>query len=326
MRQSSLWSACGPAAPAPSAGQEARRLPFVWLCPEITRAHALRLMDWLADDRVTRHLSDSPQVSRFIAQAVERAGLPLLTPLLNQGGRFFMVCDRHDVPAGFVRLVKTGSTCEIVLVIGDRAHWGHGLGASALLASMKLAFFDMRVGSLVANIHPGNARSLGLFQRCGFRLERRTPRLESYVLPAHRYLRLLREDSSLAEGAICLTQLDDERLRHLVTFEPAACIYELEHEIQRASVVRPQDVPYDVITMNSRTLLRLDDTDIEVALVYPEHTDESTGRLSVGSALGTAILGYREGDAIDWRIQERTCRIQIAKVLYQPEAAGVFDL
>ena len=84
MRQSSLLGASGPAAPEPSAAQEAGQLPFVWLCPEITRAHALMLMDWLADDRVTRHLSDSPQVSRFIARTVERAGLPMLTPLLPQ--------------------------------------------------------------------------------------------------------------------------------------------------------------------------------------------------------------------------------------------------
>jgi regulator of nucleoside diphosphate kinase len=326
MRQSSLLGASSPAAPGLSAGRDARQLPFVWLCPEITRAHALRLMDWLADDRVTRHLSDSPHVSRFIARTVERTGLPVLTPLFNQGGRFFMVCDRHDVPAGFVRLVKTGPACEIVLVIGDRAHWGHGLGASALRASMKLAFFDMRVDSIVANIHPGNARSLGLFQRCGFQLERRTPTLDSYVLPGRRYLRLLREDCSPAEGAIHITELDEDRLRYLVAFEPASSVYELEHEIQRARVVRPQEVPRDVVTMHSRTLLRLDDTDVEVALVYPEHADESAGRLSVRSSIGTAILGYREGDAIDWRIQERTCRIQIAKVLYQPEAAGVFDL
>lgn len=326
MRGSSLWGASGPAALDPPTEQEARQPPFVWLCPEITRAHALMLMDWLADDRVTRHLSDSPHVSRFIARTVERTGFPVLTPLFNQGGRFFIVCDRHDKPAGFVRLVKTGPTCEIVLVIGDRAHWGQGLGASALRASMKLAFFDMRVHSVLANIHPGNARSLGLFRRCGFQFERRTPTLESYVLPVHRYLRLLREDSSLSDGAIRLTQLDEERLRHLVMFEPASSIYELEHEIQRASVVRPRDVPHDVVTMNSRALLRVDGADLEAALVYPEHADDTAGRFSVDSALGTAILGCREGDAIDWRIRDRTCRVQIARMLYQPEAAGVFDL
>lgn len=82
--------------------------PFISLCPEITRADALTLMDWLEDEAVTRHLSDSRHVSRFIEQVIGRVQLPILTPLFNQGGRFFMACDRHDVPVGFVRLVKTG--------------------------------------------------------------------------------------------------------------------------------------------------------------------------------------------------------------------------
>ena len=63
-------------------------LPFVSLRPEITRADALTLMDWLEDDCVTRHLSDSRHVSRFIEQVVGRVQLPILTHLFNQGGRF----------------------------------------------------------------------------------------------------------------------------------------------------------------------------------------------------------------------------------------------
>ena len=78
--------------------------------------------------------------------------------------------------------------------------------------------------------------------------------------------------------------------------------------------------------MNSRALLQLDDDEIEVALVYPEDADERAGKISVSSSIGTAILGYREGDALHWRVGERTSRIQIANVLYQPEAAGDFHL
>ena len=63
-----------------------------------------------------------------------------------------------------------------------------------------------------------------------------------------------------------------------------------------------------------------------MALVYPEDADGSPGKLSVFSGVGTAILGYREGDAFDWRMPERTRHIRIGKVLYQPEAAGDFHL
>jgi regulator of nucleoside diphosphate kinase len=46
----------------------------------------------------------------------------------------------------------------------------------------------------------------------------------------------------------------------------------------------------------------------------------------VCSDVGTAILGYKEGDTFEWRLRNRTRQIRIEKVLYQPEAAGDFHL
>ncbi|MEO8281235.1 MAG: GNAT family N-acetyltransferase, partial [Ideonella sp.] len=293
--------------------------PFVSLNPEITRANALTLMDWLEDESVTRHLSDSRHVSRFIEQVIGRVQLPVLTHLFNQGGRFFMVCDRHDVPVGFVRLVKAGPDCEMVLVIGNRDNWGRQLGASAIRESMKIAFFEMRAQKLIAKIDADNTRSLTLFQRCGFQLESQTSALKSFALAAKHYRRLLRESSAAHAGDICITEIDQERLRDLIAAE-ATAVFELEHEIERAVVVDPRQVPRDVVTMNSRTLLQLDDQEVELTLVYPDDADDSAGKLSIRSAIGTAILGFREGDGFDWRMPDRTCRIRIGKVLYQPEA------
>jgi regulator of nucleoside diphosphate kinase len=300
--------------------------PFISLSPEITRADALTLMDWLEDECVTRFLSDSRHVSRFIEQVIGRVQLPILTHLFNQGGRFFMACDRHDVPVGFVRLVKTGPDCEMVLLIGNRDNWGRKLGASAIREGMKLAFFDMRAEKLIAKIHPDNARSLKAFQRCGFLLESQTPTLKSFAMTSERYLRLLRERPACHAAEICITEIDKARLTSLLAFEQAPAVFELEHEIERAIVVDPRQVAQDIVTMNSRALLQLDKEKVEVALVYPDDADGSAGKLSVCSCIGTAILGCKEGDAFDWRIADRTCRIRIGKVLYQPEAAGDFHL
>jgi regulator of nucleoside diphosphate kinase len=300
--------------------------PFVWLSPEITRADALTLMDWLEDEHVTRHLSDSRHVSRFIEQVIGRVQLPILTHLFNQGGRFFMVCDRLDVPVGFVRLVKTGLDCEMVLVIGNRDQWGRQLGASTIHEAMKIAFFEMRAEKLVAKIHPDNARSLKVFRRCDFLLESESPALKSLAMSLVRYLRRLRERPEGHGGEVCLTEIDRARLRELVALEQPAAVYELEYEIERAVVVDPRQVPRDVVTMNSQALLQLDDEEVEVALVYPEDADDGSGKLSVCSAIGTAIVGFKEGDDFHWRLSDRTRRIRIGKVLYQPEAAGDFHL
>lgn len=300
--------------------------PFVSLCPEITRSDALMLMDWLEDECVTRHLSDSRHVARFIEQVIGRVQLPILTHLFNLGGRFFMVCDGHDRPVGFVRLVKTGPVCEVVLVIGNRDNWGRQLGASAIREAMKRAFLEMRAERLIAKVHPDNARSLKVFQRCGFVLEGQAPALRTFAMTSDRYRRLLRESPAGRADRIHITETDQARLRHLIAFERASGRFELEHEIERAIVVDSRQMPRDVVTMNSRALLHLDDDEVEVALVYPDDADNSTGRLSVCAGIGTAILGYREGDVFDWRLPGRTCRIRIERVLYQPEAAGDLHL
>ena len=300
--------------------------PFISLCPEITRAHALHLMDWLEDESVTRYLSDSRHVSRFIEQVIGRVQLPILTHLFNQGGRFFMAYDRHDQPVGFVRLVKNGPDCEIVLLIGSRDNWGRNLGASALREGMKLAFFDMRAERLIAKIHADNTRSLKAFQRCGFLPDGATPTLRSYAMTSAHYLQHLRAGTMGDSCQIHITEVDQARLRDLVALELDAHVVDLEHEIERAIVVDARQVARNVVTMNSRALLQLDEEELEVALVYPEDEDTNAGKHSVCSDIGAAILGYQEGDAIDWRIADRTCRIAIRKVLYQPEAAGHFHL
>ena len=300
--------------------------PFISLCPEITRADAFNLMDWLEDEHVTRYLSDSRHVSRFIEQVVGRVQLPILTHLFNQGGRFFMAYDRDDVPVGFVRLVKMGRDCEMVLVIGNRENWGRKLGASAIREGMKLAFFDMRAEKLIAKIHADNARSRKAFERCGFLLETQTPALHSLAMTSERYLRLLREKPAEHVTHIHITEIDKARLRNMLAFEEPSGIFELEHEIERAIVVDPLAVASDVVTMNSKAVVQLDDEAMEVALVYPEDADDSAGKLSVFSDMGTAILGYKEGDTFAWRLRNRTRHIRIEKVLYQPEAAGDFHL
>ena len=300
--------------------------PFISLCPEITRADALKLMDWLEDEHVTQYLSDSRHVSRFIEQVVGRVQLPILTHLFNQGGRFFMAYDRYDVPVGFVRLVKSGQNCEMVLVIGNRDNWGRKLGISTIREGMKLAFLDMRAEKLIAKIHADNTRSVKAFKNCGFLLDSETPTLLSFAVTSGQYLQILRENPPEHIIDIHITEFDKTRLKSLLEYEQAPDIFELEHELERAVVVDSRTVPQDVVTMNSRALVHLDDEDDEVELVYPEDADDSAKKLSICSGIGTAILGYKEGDAFDWRVNDRTRHIRIGKVLYQPEAAGDFHL
>jgi regulator of nucleoside diphosphate kinase len=105
-------------------------------------------------------------------------------------------------------------------------------------------------------------------------------------------------------------------------------IKDLELELEKAAVVDPGSVPADVITMNTKVLLRFDDTseDTVYTLVYPSDSAIHENKISVLSPIGTALLGYQAGDVIHWKIPDGTARIEVREILYQPEAAGDMEL
>ena len=41
--------------------------------------------------------------------------------------------------------------------------------------------------------------------------------------------------------------------------------------------------------------------------------------------IGTAMLGYRVGDVIEWPVPRGIRRLKVQEVIYQPEAAGVVE-
>ena len=98
----------------------------------------------------------------------------------------------------------------------------------------------------------------------------------------------------------------------------------LEAELGRARVVPAGKVPPDVVTMNSVVRLRDLDSDEteEYELVYPADADMAHNRISVLAPIGTAILGYRLGDVIEWPVPAGLRRLRVEEVLYQPERAG----
>ncbi len=101
----------------------------------------------------------------------------------------------------------------------------------------------------------------------------------------------------------------------------------LQEELNRATVVDPKDIPADVVTMNTKVLLRDLEADEEMiySVVFPEDADIDTGAISVLAPIGMAILGYQEGEVIAWQVPSGMRNISIEKILYQPEAAGDYD-
>ena len=133
------------------------------------------------------------------------------------------------------------------------------------------------------------------------------------------------------ERDLHINELDHKRLMRLIAdalngvTEQSNSLRSLQVELARATVVNAEELPRDVVTMRSRVLIMLDDEEKEITLVYPNEANLSTGKISILSPVGTAIIGYRVGDVVNWLTPGGLKRIRIKKVLYQPEASGDYE-
>jgi len=140
-------------------------------------------------------------------------------------------------------------------------------------------------------------------------------------------------ENTMRDREIVVTEFDHTRLRTLLesvrrwSARDRTHVDHLEAELDRADVILPVDVPFDVVTMNSEVAVRDMESNEEMmfAVVFPSAADVNRQRISILAPIGTAVLGCRVGDTIDWKVPGRTRRLKIERVLFQPEAAGQFD-
>lgn len=126
----------------------------------------------------------------------------------------------------------------------------------------------------------------------------------------------------MTSQTIVVTDRDFSRLSALVRAQTAdntrdqAHIERLEEELVRSVPVATAEVPTDVVTMHSRVTIRDLDagTSRTYTLVFPSEADLPSGRLSVLAPLGTALLGYRVGDQIEWPMPGGVRRVRVESV------------
>lgn len=132
---------------------------------------------------------------------------------------------------------------------------------------------------------------------------------------------------------IHITSQDKERLEDLLaevaTSDPRkhGDLNALVKELHRAVIVDPEEVPNDVITMNSRAdLLDLESGEtLTFTLVFPADANVEEGKISVLAPIGAGMLGYRVEDEFEWNVPAGVRRMRVTRVDYQPEAAGDCD-
>jgi regulator of nucleoside diphosphate kinase len=129
---------------------------------------------------------------------------------------------------------------------------------------------------------------------------------------------------------IYVTTHDYERLSALADLYKArrrgVLVDFLIDELERAELVPAAEVGPKVVTMNSRVRIMDPDTGESrtVTLVYPGEEDSLSGRVSVFTPLGTALLGLPEGARMAWRtLDGRKKSVAVLALQYQPETHGL---
>ncbi len=131
---------------------------------------------------------------------------------------------------------------------------------------------------------------------------------------------------------ILVTHTDLARLQnHLERIEDdqAEAAEALGDELLRAQVIESEEAPATLVTMNSTVVFRNLKTgrEREVTLVYPNEANAERGRVSVLAPIGSALLGLSVGQEIEWPLPDGSRgRFRIERIVFQPEAAGRFDL
>ncbi|WP_300272621.1 nucleoside diphosphate kinase regulator [Halomonas sp.] len=124
---------------------------------------------------------------------------------------------------------------------------------------------------------------------------------------------------------LIINRLDADRLQRLIDEASDKDLFvadALEQELERGEVVDPEEIPDDVVSMNSRVQF----TDLARGrqmirtLVYPRSLGDVEDAISVMAPVGAGLIGMRVGDTIDWPLPDGgQVHLRVDAILWQPE-------
>lgn len=136
--------------------------------------------------------------------------------------------------------------------------------------------------------------------------------MKKIVLSKTDFLRI----SKCIEKAIAAKTISEPEARNLLS------------ELKNASIVEPEKIRPDVVTMNSEVEISFAGKKgvMRFQIVYPHKANIKEKKVSILSPVATALIGYSENDEIEWLVPSGLTKIKIERIIYQPEANGDYDL
>lgn len=105
-------------------------------------------------------------------------------------------------------------------------------------------------------------------------------------------------------------------------------LQKLVNELESAVIMEPEAIPANVVTMNSIVKLSFSNNNkqVQFQIVYPDQANFRENKISIFSPIATALIGYKVGDEIEWIVPAGLTKMKIEEIIYQPEAAGDYNL
>ena len=104
------------------------------------------------------------------------------------------------------------------------------------------------------------------------------------------------------QNNLTIARTDFQKLTELLHAVNSEAANLLEEELGRAAIVADDQLPKDVVSMNSKVTFQDIDTGNEtfVILVFPHEANIEQNKVSVLAPVGSALIGLRVGQTIGW--------------------------
>lgn len=119
---------------------------------------------------------------------------------------------------------------------------------------------------------------------------------------------------------IYISRDDNSKLRLLVAkalySNTSPALRKLSQELDRAAILDPRAIPPDVVTLESKVEFEdLRSSEIEVyTITFTNQANVEEKRLSILAPIGTALIGCRVGDIVNWSTPGGTRQLKVRRV------------
>lgn len=79
---------------------------------------------------------------------------------------------------------------------------------------------------------------------------------------------------------------------------------ELTSELGKATLVNKDNLPGDVVGLNSKVRIKADgkSEEMELVIVTPDRANIKQKKISIMAPIGTALIGFRQGQKVKWKV------------------------